>query len=288
MIVSRGIYIDDAGTPGVQSKSKFLPEDRKSYCAVIVPGEVAHQVSIALDIFLNGVKKDYGAEELHFTDIYSGRGVWKKVTVEDRIKVFDLMLMIMSKFRLPVFFQTSSETFEISKMAQLTSIEGEWWNLSNTSHQALLFLIHVIANELRTFRRESSTPPEFREPFEVIVDEGLMKPGAQAELPSWSDVVLDKKLIFSSSASCPGLQLADFAAFCISRAQWISARIDPGSRSTPADLHILDATGRLNIWNLPMLVVDRENYSRGSYEWAIMKDRKNKGLPVIPKSDNKK
>ena len=67
------IAIDDAGTPGTTSRSKNLHKDRKSWAAVIVPPDFAVEVDECLSIFIAGVRQDYGAEELHFTDIYSGR-----------------------------------------------------------------------------------------------------------------------------------------------------------------------------------------------------------------------
>ena len=90
-MVGEGYYIDDAGTPGVRSKSAFLSESRKSWCAVVVPRRASHPVSAALALLLFGIRQDYGAEELHFSEIYSGRGVWRGVAIEDRMKIFDLM-----------------------------------------------------------------------------------------------------------------------------------------------------------------------------------------------------
>ena len=58
-MISKGIYIDDAATPGTQSKSDFLPEDRKSYCAVIVFDEAVDQLSKIIKTLLDGsLKKD--------------------------------------------------------------------------------------------------------------------------------------------------------------------------------------------------------------------------------------
>ena len=56
-MVCEGIYIDDAGTPGSQSKSAFLSESRKSWCAVAVP-RVSGPVSVATGMPLSGIKQD--------------------------------------------------------------------------------------------------------------------------------------------------------------------------------------------------------------------------------------
>ena len=52
----RGIFIDDAGNPGSVSKSKFLPESRKSFCAVIIPDQVYASVEKGMQIILDLIK----------------------------------------------------------------------------------------------------------------------------------------------------------------------------------------------------------------------------------------
>jgi hypothetical protein len=286
-IIRRGIYIDDAGTPGVESKSEFLPEDRRSFCAVIVPEAVVNDLSIALDIFYRGIQQDFGVRELHFTDIYSGRGPWKGVDVVRRKEIFDLMLMIMEKFCLPVIYQTSSESFETSQISAYKTKDGVWWNFSNTAHQALLWLCFVTSCEIREYRDEPDSSPDFQHPFEATIDEGLMKAGSEVELPNWGDIFLNKKLRFASSDACPGIQLADFAAFCIARAQWLAGRQDPGSLLNSADRHILEISGKLNLWNLPTVNINPENFSRDAYEWTLKRYRKEIGLSHKPIKNSK-
>ena len=86
-----GVYIDDSGNPGADSPSVFLPESRKSWAAIIIPSSISDELKTGMSIFLRGVKEDFNADELHFTDIYSGRGVWKNVSVKKRIEIFDLI-----------------------------------------------------------------------------------------------------------------------------------------------------------------------------------------------------
>ena len=107
-MVCEGIYIDDAGTPGSQSKSAFLSESRKSWCAVVVPHRVSGPVRVAMGILLAGIKQDYETEELHCSDIYGGRGPWKGVAAKDRMQIFDVVAEMFETFDLPVIFQTVS------------------------------------------------------------------------------------------------------------------------------------------------------------------------------------
>ena len=87
-----GIYIDDAGTPGTESPSAFLHIQRKSWAAVIVPEASIVDASYAMDIFLRGVEEDYKAIELHFSDIYGGRGAFDGVPIGERFELIKLMV----------------------------------------------------------------------------------------------------------------------------------------------------------------------------------------------------
>lgn len=283
--IPRGIYIDDAGTPGAVSKSECLPEDRKSFCAVVVPAEVELALSDAMEVFLAGVRQDFGANELHFTDIYSGRGVWKQASVHQRIEVFDLMASLLEGFKLPVIFQTSSAQFETSVISEMKFKKGVWWNSSDIQHQALLWLCFRTAKEIQSFRKEPECPFEFRQPFPAFIDEGLMKQGAEVDLPNWGDVFQGQKLTFVSSQASPGIQLADFAAFCIARTQWLAARQDAGTSLKRADRHIMQSSGRLNCWNLSHSVIDPLNFPKVKWEKEMKRNLKSKS---VTKSDGKR
>ena len=45
-----GIYIDDAATPGTDSKSAFLPENRRSFCVVVDTEQVHSRIETGLAI----------------------------------------------------------------------------------------------------------------------------------------------------------------------------------------------------------------------------------------------
>jgi hypothetical protein len=95
-----GIYIDDAGTPGVVSPSVFLHKNRKSWAAVIVPDQAAGDLKMALDMFLEGMATDYEVNELHFNEIYSGRkrSPFEDVCTDDRFELINLVTDIFEKF----------------------------------------------------------------------------------------------------------------------------------------------------------------------------------------------
>ena len=157
--VSGGIYIDDAGTPGVLSPSAFLHSDRKSWAAVIVPDSAASQVATALDIFLAGIGGDFRARKLHFTDIYPGRSVFEGVAIERRYKLIDLMATIFERFQLPILFQTCSPQFmsEIRQKFEFGSNIG-FLDLKKHDHFSLLYLLFQVRGFMAEHRQHFRRP----------------------------------------------------------------------------------------------------------------------------------
>jgi hypothetical protein len=86
---------------------------------------------------------------------------------------------------------------------------------------------------------------------------------------------------FRSSSELAGLQLADFAAFIISRSQWIAVKRSPGPISK-ADEVILKAGAGLNILNLPFQKVTPDTFGKEAYEAWQSAGRVLKGLAPRP------
>lgn len=277
------IYVDDSGNPGAESGSIFLPSSRKSWTAVIVPSVVASTVRTALDIFLTGVRNEFGADELHFTEIYSGGGPWMSVAPGRRVEMIELMADLMDAFGLPIVHQSVSD-FTIREAAHLWSTPGSErvgdWNLGDISHFGLLLLCSRVSQHIRTMTKDS--PKDFALPLPLYVDEGLMRAGSERMLPNWSDVIYGPKACFRKSTDVVGIQLADFAAFVINRSQWVVVNRKPGPELGKADELILRATARLNILNLPVRWTTPGELGRKSYEDWLSADRVSKGLPPRP------
>ncbi len=116
----------------------------------------------------------------------------------------------------------------------------------------------------------------------LIVDEGIANEGGRIDLPDWGSVIEGQKALFRTSKDTPGIQIADFAAFAISRTQWILDQQKIGSPVKKADREFLKTTPGLNILNLPMLPFWSNNVSKEAYESVLEEDRSIKGLPSRP------
>lgn len=283
-MVQGSINIDDSGNPGADSGSDFLSSTRKSWTAVIVPSSIANDISVAMDIFNAGVRDEFGAEELHFTDIYGGRGVWKGVELTKRIQIFGLMRNIVESFALPIVHQTASaETLNDHRktLSPFKRLPGSWWDPGNIAHFGLLFLCWNVSQYLKQFGADC--PGDFKLPFHTYIDEGLAKAGTSIELPNWGDVFEDQKIMFCKSKDRAELQIADFAAFSISRTQWIMAHQTVGKEVSKGDLEFLRTTSGFNVLNLPKIEFSTDNISRESFEFVLSRDRHEKGLPNRPR-----
>lgn len=249
----------------------------------MVPEKVTDALGEAMGMFLSGVSQDFGADELHFSDVYGGRRKWNGVPVDARVEIFDLMTGIFEAFQLPVIFQTVSRSMYLDHIELFSRTQvkpGQFWDIKSIAHFGLLLTCFQISKHFDRLQKEH--PHDFPQPLPAYVDEGLAKAGAEVGLPNWGSAIQGRKLTFQSSIDNPGLQLADFAAFSISRTQWLAAKQEKGTPINEADQHVMSVSGRLNLLNLDMVAIDPVSFSRDDYEDYLKRDRVEKGLPKWP------
>ena len=270
------VVFDDAGTPGTPSGSKFLHLNRKHWAAVIVPPSMRDDVREALGVLVDGVRDEYGARELHFPEIYGGRGVFKDVPLERRYELFELMSDLLGTFRLPIFFQTFSPEFvkELRQHEIWRRPNVGWFRTSDHEHMALLLLLCEVAEFCK---QERAALPE---PLDALIDEGLVKAGSSIPVPQWTSVFRDGLLCSTKSHEEPFLQLADFAAFSIARTQWILASAERKQRDA-IFLQSLNVS-QLYCVNTGKVVMNLSRDDRSAYEDLLKVDRLLKGLPGDP------
>jgi len=280
VLVRPGIYADDTGNPGQKSGSVHLSETRKSWTAVIVPPSAANDCGIVMDTLLRGVATDYGTNELHFTDVYSGRGVWKRISLEKRIEIFQLKALFLSK-RAPqpiIHVTTSQETLSDHPMIMeaLHFDPKQFWRV-NVPHLGFLRMCSEVARFVR--KRREDGDQDFVGVFPMFADAGLALAGASVKLLNWDDFIEGPSVNFVDSCHSAGVQMADFAAFTISRTQWIVARKELGSPLSRADREFLGYGSGLNVVNLPKVAFSEDSISRQSLDFLLERDRLAKGLP---------
>lgn len=235
-----------------------------------------------MEIFLNGVRGEFGVEELHFTEIFSGKGLWKEVAVDERARIIEVMSRLIWTFDLPIVHQSVSEFTRADHPITARPFRSGEWDTADLSHFGLLLLCSEVSKHLRELR--SLGPDNSKLPFALYADEGILPAGRDRALPNWADVIEGPHIRFRNSADIAGLQLADFAAFIINRSQWIAATRKPGQPITLAEQVILNASANLNVLNFTLQSIPEEAFSKATYEAELSADRLAKGLPPRPLS----
>lgn len=265
------VLIDDSGTPGQQAGSQYLHPDRKTWVAVLATAHQTREVCEQMPGALDEMKLQIGAGEFHFTEIYRGAGAFKDTPLNVRLALFAFMRHIFTTYMFPVVVQTLSpdNLAEIRRRAPFPDKVGPF-DMSQPSDAALLFLLLRVKWFLAEHRAD------FGSPAFVALDEGFRPVGRAIEVPNLGHVFHRSRLFTVSSSDFYPIQLADFAAFCIGRTQWLLTK-DTRSRTDDAFLEIM-ADLRLNIINLTEVEVDCGSWTHHDYERMIDQDRKEKRL----------
>lgn len=232
---------------------------------------------------MGGVKADYGTDELHFPEIYGGRGAYSGVTADERLELFELMASIFDRFKIPILIQTLSPEFlaEVAPHLPTKMSSLSWFELGKHEHVSLLFLLI----RLRLFLREQNAKGMV--PMPVVIDEGMVKAGASIPVPIWKDTFAEGKVTAFASHKMPFLQLADFAAFVTSRTQWLLAK----GVTKHFDRRFLSIVSGERLWhvNLPSALIVPDANSNRAYDELLQEDRLFKDMsPGAPRLPSKK
>lgn len=271
------VLIDDGGTPGQVAGSSYLDPSRKTWVAVIATPAQTCVIADEMGGTLEALQEETGASEFHFTEIYRGAGAFKKVPLPVRQALFGFMRHIFESYMFPVIVQTLSETDlnELHSRASIPKTLGAF-NMSKPSDASLLLLLF----QVRRFLSEHSS--EYPIPAFVILDEGFRQADRAIEIPSFREHFHMSSVYTAKSAEFHAIQLADFAAFCVSRTQWLLTK-EKRSKVDDEFMEIM-AGLRLNIINLPELSIDLKTWTPRDYERTLDQDRIEKGMK--PRSED--
>lgn len=228
-----GIFIDETGSPGItDAPTNFHPE-RKTWVAVIIPPSQIAEVMQQMPQVLDELRQSFGADEFHFTDIYSGKKQFKNLDLQTRLRLFEFMAYIFSAYRFPVIVQT----FDPETLADVRSRSADQlpeslppFDFRKCEDLALFFLLL----RLRWYMKETETYPNTK--ARIFIDEGFKNNGIAIRIPTFDDAFADGQICFAQSSNIYPIQLADFAAFSLNRVQLIAGR----DQRTPLDIRMLE------------------------------------------------
>jgi len=207
------IYIDDTGS-SQQSKSKYDSGNWDSYVAVVLNefqrASISETIKEIQDYFLS----DFGIQELHFTEIFSGKSKYRKFDITSRLKIFDVFADIYSDNNCPIFVQSLTDDDILrNRMEHWRGRKKDGFDFSNNSHFCLWLLL-VRLNHDKTVK-------QFNLPFEIFVDSGKQKPKSFQNVSDVKDITEKAEIQYIDSKSDPLMQFVDFIAFTLNRCRWI-------------------------------------------------------------------
>ncbi len=261
------IAIDDTYGPENGTGSSFVTGDRRTHVAVVFPDEDVQDIRIQAAECLAEIDDltSVKAKEFHFVDIYNRKSPWDKLPAQENLRLFEFFASIYRHYQWPVFIQTidARTLADHSIGGFIGKVEG--LDLSDRADLSLLWLLIKIKSKFK------NNPA----PITLVLDEGRKKPGTafgSQIFHDWPDSFNGR---YSSSATEPLLQIADFIAFCINRSTHLAMK----SKRSDVDTWFLNLVGGMGI-NCDDLKLHKlpKNFSVGDFDGLHLQDRAAKGL----------
>lgn len=235
------IYIDDTGTPQ-KSKSKYDSGDWKSWVAVVLDSKERIEISEGIDWIRKYAIVGLEINEFHFTDIFSGKNEFKKISIEKRIKIFELFAQLYKHYNCPILIQSLSDDDVIrNKMTEFKQIKIPGFDFSKNSDLCLWLLLIRLKN--------SEVFKKYQLPVEIFIDNGIQKPNTSRKSIELQDFALNSELKYIDSKSDSLMQFIDFIAFCLNRTRWILMN----NKKDNSDFKILEISQLANFNTVNML-----------------------------------
>jgi len=206
------IYIDDTSISGNPCEVYSVKTNYKSYIAIILEENdsvAVRKIMLGLAEFL---KKQYGTDEFHFTDIYSGHGSYKTMKADEKIDIFSVFSELITHFNIQWTVQSMSNESKEKLKNDFPKLQID--KDPTPPDEAELALLLKQLNKLIKSRIIPSNN------IHIVCDNGIKKPGESLIFSDTKKIyVFSPTIHFEDSKKEPLLQLADFVAFCFLRNQ---------------------------------------------------------------------
>jgi hypothetical protein len=271
------VVIDETGSPGQSTGSKYLHSRRKSWAGVILSPAQFAIAAKELPPAIQKLKDICGGDEFHLTDIYRGHKSFKGVSIEQRLGAIAFLAHIFAENQYPIIFQTldpvGENAFSNSKFQRKLGPV----NLRKHDELALWMLLIQIQNY------SSNQSNQVPAPIHVVLDESEKWKDSRSidvsETVSHPSAFAGQMIYSRNSNGFPLIQLADFAAFTINRQQWLMS-LAP-EKITDFDVKFLHIVSRanLNSVNLPKVAINLNTWQPEEYDFMREVDDEQKGIP---------
>lgn len=260
------IYIDDTGSPGQETNSRYLQSNRKTWAAVIFNADERESLRKVMEECIGVVKKEFEITEFHFTELLNGKKQYRKINMEDRLLIFKLFATLFREWKLPIIIQTINNDSFLEAGMILPKMKICNFKIDDNGDMALILAL-AKCKEFIDDNRDY-----YGYDFDIIVDEGKQKKDTCQQVELLRDIMVDDKIQYKASNEDVLLQLADYVAFCINRTQILATKED----RTEWDKKLLEIFNYadFNILNLERYAIDGPK----EYDRLMRMDKDKKGL----------
>lgn len=191
-----------------ESENHDRPEEGSAsnlmiYVAVIISSANYYECKNKIISFLSSM--DSNLKEFHATEIVNPKKgtKWHSIELKKRIEAFEFMSETVIQYSQKIYYCfLSKEQYQDIRFKSEKKID------MNYKQAIKLFFIKQLIDRMKSSERENQA---------IIIDSDKQEEGHIIRSGDVTDHLYEKGIIFSHSHIFPGLQLADHAAFIISR-----------------------------------------------------------------------
>jgi len=231
------LYVDDTGINPKEKTSVILQNEKATHAGVIVREDLVETLNQIMDVLCTNLQSKFNTNEFHFADIYNRNKNFKNINIEETIEILETFTELFKTYSLRIVANTVNSMYKdhIKQNKEVLDKALKLIKLPICDKSYSLFFTYTKAKqhiEELTRRAHIKT---------IICDEGLKKKGTKLQIPE-----NDTDIIFKSSADDKLLQLADFAAWFMSRSKNIFDKIQKTQKMSELDIIILNIYSELS------------------------------------------
>lgn len=232
------LYLDDTGFNAHEKYSKALKNECGTYVGIIVPVEQVEGLQKIISGLGEILKNKYDVSEFHFTDIYNGAGKFKEMPAEEKLELLDAFADFVNMFNIKAFIHTSNNNEKSQDEKNLDTLLSAVLKVINLQDNAKTKAMLKAYFKAKKFVVENFEDGRIEK---AVADSGFRKDGVA--------VGVDKagfKIEFKDSNNEPLLQLADFAAWYITRAKNLFDKATKKGMLSDFDIQVLNIYSKLS------------------------------------------
>ena len=232
-MVDTYVFIDDTGTPGQKSCSKYGGPSLCSWFAIIVSTKEKLAIENAIEELKKQYLNSFGLDEFHFVDLYNGKKQYRQMSIDIRFEILYKFADIYKNGNYQLFVQSmTKEDYNRLKIKCKGPVHIANFDLADVKDFALVVLLWKLN---LFFEKKNNT---YSLPIRIIIDEGRQKNGSNCKIGLLGDKLKNRNIEFKSSKSEFVLQFIDFIAFSLNRNRLIMSQ----NKKSEIDLKFLRMT----------------------------------------------